>query len=142
MSRKPKGLSLAVEKKDTDESAADGSDDVASGMAGLTIGSEKFEGNGITVDKSGVKLTDHDKVQGAVSFEDIEIVKKLGAGCSSVVQLARHKKSGELYALKLINLYEKSVRDMLLSELKALFTADCEALIEFHGATYRCVPSV
>lgn len=29
------------------------------------------------------------------------------------------------------------VRDMLLSELKALFSADCDALIDFHGAMYR-----
>jgi hypothetical protein len=26
---------------------------------------------------------------------------------------------------------------MLLSELTALFKSDCEALIDFHGATYR-----
>lgn len=29
------------------------------------------------------------------------------------------------------------MRDMLLSELRALFHSDCEALISFYGATYR-----
>jgi len=56
------------------------------------------------------------------------------------VQLARHKKTGSLYALKLINLYDKSIRDMLLTELTALFKSDCEALIDFHGATVRDSP--
>lgn len=55
------------------------------------------------------------------------------------MQLARHKKTGSLYALKLINLYDKSIRDMLLTELTALFKSDCEALIDFHGATVRGV---
>jgi len=134
MPPKKKMLTLAVGPREEDR---------PDGMAAdkLSIGTDAFSGMGITVDKSGVKLAagdgDADKGDAAVSFDDIELVKKLGAGCSSVVQLARHKRTGALYALKLINLFDKGVRDMLLQELKALFTADCEALISFHGATYR-----
>lgn len=132
MPPRPK-LALTLDKKDGDEVAAPGKD---AGFAGIS--GDKFEGRGVVVDKAGVRMTaDGEAMAGAVSFEDIEIVKKLGAGCSSVVQLARHKVTGELYALKCINLFDKGVRDMLLTELSTLFKSDCEALIDFHGATYR-----
>lgn len=100
---------------------------------------DKFEGRGVVVDKAGVRLTagEGETMAGAISFDDVEVIKKLGAGCSSVVQLARHKLTGELYALKCINLFDKGVRDMLLAELSTLFKSDCEALIDFYGATYR-----
>lgn len=70
-----------------------------------------------------------------VSLQDVEIVVKLGTGCSSVVYLARHLVTGQLYALKLINLFDRSVRGMLFAELKALFTVDCETLISFFGVS-------
>lgn len=101
------------------------------------IGSDRFEGQGLVVDRAGMRLGEHDVIPGAVSFDDIAIIKKLGAGCSSTVQLARHKATGELYALKCISLFDKGLRDMLLTELNALFHSDCDALINFYGATYR-----
>ncbi|CAE7491100.1 MKK3, partial [Symbiodinium sp. KB8] len=41
------------------------------------------------------------------------------------------------YALKCIGLYMKDMRSMLLTELRTLFQSDCDALVSFHGATYR-----
>ena len=55
---------------------------------------------------------------GTVSFDEIDIVKKLGAGCSAQVYLAREKTTGTLFALKCIALYDKNVRDMLMAELQ------------------------
>jgi mitogen-activated protein kinase kinase 1 len=72
-----------------------------------------------------------------VSFDDLELLHRLGSGCSSVVYLARHKRTGVLWAVKILNLYDKSVKEMLLRELRALYRADCEAIVGFAGATYR-----
>lgn len=72
-----------------------------------------------------------------VTFEDLEEIRTLGSGASSTVKLARHKVTGELFALKCIGLYMKTMRDMLLTELRALFSSDCECLVDFYGATYR-----
>lgn len=72
-----------------------------------------------------------------VSFDDLEIERTLGEGASATVYLARHKASGQRYALKTIGLYDKAVRDQLISELSALYAAECDALVGFYGATYR-----
>ena len=81
-----------------------------------------------------------------VLFEDLEEIRTIGAGASSTVKLARHNTTGVYYALKCIGLYMKDMRKMLLTELHTLFHSDCDALIAFHGATYRegqvrCSPS-
>lgn len=71
----------------------------------------------------------------SIKFSDLEMLRDLGAGASSTVKLARDKATGKMYALKCISVFVKAMRHQLMSELRALFTADCEALVEFHGAT-------
>lgn len=78
-----------------------------------------------------------------VKFEDLDLLRDLGSGCSSIVKLARHKVhhlpcvrsflpctpppslspqvTGQYFALKCINLYMKQMRDQLLTELRTLF---------------------
>lgn len=57
---------------------------------------------------AGVRFGEQELMQGAVSFDNIELIKKLGAGCSSTVHLARDKVTGQLYALKCIRLVQFS----------------------------------
>lgn len=158
----------------------------------LSIGTDRFQGGGLTVDKSGIvefagsatasgqPLPRHragssgtyDALQGleqlslgpsstgsssaggassrggmgsatgagqpsGVSFDDLDIERKLGSGASASVYLAKHKLTGQRYALKCISLYEKGVRDQLIAELNTLYAAECDALVGFYGATYR-----
>lgn len=106
MPRKPPGLSLSLAQKDTDEAPAKGD-------GAPVTETDRFESGGLTVDAGGVRYAagggedEAMEKEGAVKFSDIEIVDKLGSGCSSVVQLARHKVTGQLYALKLISLFDK-----------------------------------
>lgn len=110
MPRKPPGLTLSLAQKDTDEAAPVKTDGAP---ATDTATADRFQSGGLTVDASGVRYAaggdDEEALEreGAVRFSDIEIVDKLGSGCSSVVQLARHKVTGQLYALKLISLFDK-----------------------------------
>jgi len=71
----------------------------------------------------------------SITFSNLEMLRDLGAGASSTVKLARDKVTGTYYALKCISVFVKAMRHQLMSELRALFTADCEALVDFHGAT-------
>ena len=61
----------------------------------------------------------------------------LGSGISSVVRRARHKRTRELYAVKLINVNDPDKRSMLMKEVKMLCLFDCDALVQFHGAYPR-----
>lgn len=72
-----------------------------------------------------------------VAYEDLELLHKLGSGASASVYLARHKHTGQLYAVKQINLFEKGKKDMFVAELQALYNADSDALVSFYGASYR-----
>lgn len=49
----------------------------------------------------------------ATCLRRLQLVRKLGAGCSATVHLARDKRNGKLYAVKCINIYDKSVREMV-----------------------------
>jgi hypothetical protein len=134
--KRPPKLTLAVGTSD-DKPIEDTPETRAAAAQEPLIGSDKFESHGLVVDKSGVRMGEHSQKQGSVSFDEIDIVKKLGAGCSAQVYLAKEKATGKLFALKCIALYDKGVRDMLMAELQALFKSDCEALVDFKGATYR-----
>lgn len=136
MPPKKLALTLSVTAEVSGGGAASGSLTAAAGDVSAGLGADRFEGDGVVVDGKGVHLGDSESMAGAVSFDDIQVIKKLGAGASSVVQLVRDSK-GQLFALKQINLYDKNIRGMLLAELKSLFHSDCECLIEFYGAIYR-----
>ena len=72
-----------------------------------------------------------------VSFDDLELERRLGQGASACVYLARHKRSGRRFALKAFALHDDSCRSQLLTELAALYAADSDAICACHGATYR-----
>ena len=57
--------------------------------------------------------------------DDLEIVKELGRGASSFVQLVRDKKTKKKMALKVINVFDKNMRLMLKQEIKALHAVSC-----------------
>ena len=134
--RKPPALMLTGDSNDTTTMAA---------ALPENMGQDHYAAGKLVIDQSGFYFRDKDgeKEEGAstgsalVPYDDLEMLQQLGAGCSSRVFLARSKSTGIMYAVKKIALFDKGIREMLMKELEALFNADCECLVRFHGATYR-----
>lgn len=70
-----------------------------------------------------------------VNYSDLRMGRKIGAGACSAVNIATHIRTGEKYAVKMFNIYDKSQASQLYKEMCMLTSAtDCEALISFMGA--------
>ena len=66
---------------------------------------------------------------GDLNADQLEIIRELGRGASSFVQLVRDRKTGKEMALKIINVFDKNMRTMLMREIKTLYKCDCHALV-------------
>ncbi|CAM9168245.1 unnamed protein product [Discosporangium mesarthrocarpum] len=97
---------------------------------------ETFRKGGLEIHAGGVTKdgADHDF---KVVYEDLELAELIGRGASSFVLRARHLGTNQSLALKVINLFDKSKRDQLITEINALYHADCPCLIKFFGAFFR-----
>lgn len=58
----------------------------------------------------------------------------IGRGNCSQVVYAEHITTGQPYAIKLYDVYDRTKREQLLNELGMLVNVDCSSLITFHGA--------
>ena len=65
----------------------------------------------------------------------------LGSGISSVVRRARHKRTGQLFAVKLINVNDPDKRSQLMKEVRMLFEFNCEALVQVRESARARAPS-
>lgn len=72
----------------------------------------------------------------AVTYSDLIIGKRIGQGACSAVHLAEHEKTGEMYAVKMFNVFDKGQRSQMTKEIKVLTELDCEAIISYRGAWY------
>lgn len=61
----------------------------------------------------------------------------LGRGASSYVQRAVHNPTGTQLALKVLSVYDKSMRAQLTKEIQTLYDADCDCVLTFYGAFYK-----
>ena len=59
--------------------------------------------------------------------------KRIGAGACSQVYLANHHTTGQVYAVKMFNVYDESQASQLFKEIGLLTVMDCEALISLKG---------
>jgi serine/threonine protein kinase len=66
-----------------------------------------------------------------------QLLDILGKGASSYVQKARHTGTGQMMALKVINVFDKDKRHQLMKEIKTLHTANCPNLVSFYGAFFK-----
>ena len=69
--------------------------------------------------------------------EELEYGEVIGRGASSYVQRAKHTPSNTAVALKVINMYDKSKREQLIKEIRALYRTECPTVITFHGAFFE-----
>lgn len=124
MPRKRPGLKLAVTKPLVHTSS-------------FRASPGKFETGDVKIDGEGVTITDKAQKFQGVRYEDLIMGRMLGRGASSTVKFATHASSGERYAVKCINMYDKSKRGQLVSELHTLYVSDCAAMVQFYGATFH-----
>lgn len=62
----------------------------------------------------------------------------VGRGCSGQVFRARHRASGELFVIKVVNnVYDKAKRDQMLTEIRTLYSVESPFLVDFYGAYFE-----
>ena len=116
----------AMSRSPSSRSSRASSSSSSSSSAGTSsAGGKSGESDGGSTPTSG-RRSSH---VGDLNPEHIEILKELGRGASSYVQLVRNKKTNKKMALKVINVFDKNMRAMLMREIKTLYKCDCHALV-------------
>ena len=95
-------------------------------------------GGGSAGGAGGGMASDHD--DGRLVIVDpssLALGAPLGRGASAVVVAALHRASGSALALKVLSALDRSRRAQLVREVRALYAADCDCLVRFHGAFVR-----
>jgi serine/threonine protein kinase len=69
-----------------------------------------------------------------VSYNDLVLGRRIGQGACSSVNLAQHRRTGETYAIKLFNVYDRAQASQLYNEILLLTSFSCDALISLKGA--------
>ena len=73
-----------------------------------------------------------------VTLDELEMGRRIGAGACSNVNIAKHAYTGDLYAVKMFNIYDEGQTEQLLHEVALLFSVqDCDALISLKGAFHE-----
>lgn len=73
----------------------------------------------------------------AVSFSDLVMGKRIGQGACSSVNLAKHKNTGETYAVKMFNVQDRAQESQLYNEILLLTGFQCDCLISLKGAFHN-----
>lgn len=72
------------------------------------------------------------------SIADLETLNELGAGASGTVFRARHRKTGEILAVKQVTILDKPKRDQVVTELKMLMSHNgCPWIVSLYNAFYE-----
>ena len=64
------------------------------------------------------------------------MIKLLGRGASSIVQLRQDPTTDACFAVKVINVFDKAKRHQVMEEIDQLYDADCDALVDFYGCNF------
>jgi serine/threonine protein kinase len=72
-----------------------------------------------------------------VSFADLVMGERIGQGACSAVNLARHKKTNEIYAIKMFNVADQGQESQLYNEIFLLTSFQCDALIALKGVFHN-----
>ena len=108
----------------------------------LTNFEDSMTGMGSTYRIEGLSLNEEhfrmfgEELKMTVTYSDLVIGKRIGQGACSAVHLAEHEKTGETYAVKMFNVFDKGQRSQMTKEIKVLTELDCEAIISYRGAWY------
>ena len=72
-----------------------------------------------------------------VTYADLIIGRRIGRGACSAVHVAEHDKSGELFAVKMFNAFDKQQRSQMIKEIKILTEVDCDCVVPIKGAWHQ-----
>eukprot|EP01031_Cornospumella_fuschlensis_P032545 gene32545-39351_t len=92
-----------------------------------------YRDEGLSVGANHMRLYG-EEVEMEVSFNDLILGRRIGQGACSSVNLAQHRRTGETYAIKLFNIYDRGQASQLYNEILLLTSFSCDALISLKGA--------
>eukprot|EP00601_Ochromonadales_sp_CCMP2298_P008049 CAMPEP_0173207488 /NCGR_PEP_ID=MMETSP1141-20130122/21960_1 /TAXON_ID=483371 /ORGANISM="non described non described, Strain CCMP2298" /LENGTH=497 /DNA_ID=CAMNT_0014133777 /DNA_START=160 /DNA_END=1650 /DNA_ORIENTATION=- len=92
-----------------------------------------YRNEGLSVGSDHMRLYG-EEIQLEVSFHDLILGNRIGQGACSSVNLAKHKRTAETYAIKMFNVYDKGQASQLYNEILLLTSFQCDALISLKGA--------
>jgi len=79
----------------------------------------------------------HHVVVDVENLDQLDMMEDLGAGASGTVKKAKHKPTGQLVAVKQIQILEKTKRDQMVAELRIMRTHECPWLVSLYNAFYE-----
>jgi serine/threonine protein kinase len=65
---------------------------------------------------------------------ELDMGNRIGQGACSSVLFARHKHNGEMYAVKMFNVWDRAQASQLFNEILTLTKVECDALVSLQGA--------
>lgn len=92
-----------------------------------------FRAEGMSVALDALRING-EHIDMDVCVSDLIIEGKIGQGACSSVNKAVHRRTGDSYAVKMFNIFNKSQRGQLFKEIYMLKDVQCEALVSFCGA--------
>ena len=101
------------------------------------VGGKKVEitADGMHITDDAGKEADYEKGMD-VRFGELQLVKTLGRGAWSIVELRQHPETGALYAVKVFNMYDKHKRGQVMKEIHSLYDTSCDALVDVYGCSF------
>ena len=112
--------------------------------------SGSFHTDDFKVNKGGLTASKHHSPEAASaaaaraavpvvnSIVDLETLNELGAGASGTVFRAKHRDSGDIFAVKQVTILDKPKRDQVVTELKMLMSHNgCPWIVSLYNAFYE-----
>ena len=89
------------------------------------------------IDSHGLKNEAGVYILPTIDSKDFKIIKKLGAGASGSVLLAKYLADGSDIAIKAINIYDENKRKQFKNDVHVLYDHKCPFLVKMHGIYYE-----
>ncbi|KAJ7553601.1 hypothetical protein O6H91_06G104900 [Diphasiastrum complanatum] len=101
-----------------------------------------FQDGDLLLNREGLRIVSQAQSaspgDGQITLADLETVKVIGKGSSGVVQLVRHKWTGQIFALKVIQMnIQETVRKQIVQELKINQSSLCPYVVICYDAFYN-----
>ncbi|KDO32600.1 STE/STE7 protein kinase [Saprolegnia parasitica CBS 223.65] len=138
--RKPLRLDVHDGKHDDDDAIHEEKDELE---ISCDIGETTFRKGSLSINSDGVRMGRRDdtspifKVSG-VDHHRLVHVSLLGRGCSGNVIKAHDPETNAFYAIKTVNnVYDKSQRNQIFTEIQTLYSLKTPWLVDFYGAYFK-----
>ncbi|XP_060961121.1 mitogen-activated protein kinase kinase SIPKK-like [Cannabis sativa] len=105
-----------------------------------------FMDGDLLVNRDGVRVVSQSEVEvpppiqptdNQLSLADVDTIKVIGKGSGGIVQLVRHKWTGQFFALKVIQMnIEESSRKLIAQELKINQSSQCPSIVVCYQSFY------